>query len=130
MKKYAYEELISGLVTHPYEDHPDYFSKIHFFHISPDRKVVTYYWEAPKGAFSVKFNQFNELIIMEEGVLQMISEATQKVLGKHDCIELSKEDGKVEFLVIEEVKAFGHLYPVDEHEYANIISLMRGADQG
>lgn len=129
MRKISYESLVSGLVIHPYENHPDYFSRIHFFHVSPDRKVVTYYWEAPEGSFSVNFKQFNEVIILEEGVLEMTSGTSREILRKHDCIEISKEDGLVEFKIIKKVNAFGHLYPVDEQEYENILSLMENTDQ-
>ena len=125
MKKISKEILVSGLVQHPYDSNPDYFTRINFFHETPDKLVLSYYWEAPVGSVAMTFDQFDELIFILEGVLEIQSGAKKETFRKHDCLEISKHDGELIFNVLEGVKAFGYIYPADETEYQNILNLMK-----
>lgn len=124
MRKVTKKSLINGLVNHPYESNPHYFSRINFFEMSPDKQLLSYYWEAPEGSVSMIFNQFMEMIIILEGVLEVESKTFKTTLKASDCVSISGDDGEITFTILEEVKAFGYVYPVDENEYQNIQNLM------
>ena len=124
MRKITKESLVDGLVIHPYESNPQYFSRINFYKMSPDKKLLSYYWEAPEGNVSITFDQFDELIIILDGVLEVQSASSKITLEALDCLSISRDDGAITFNILEEVKAFGYVYPTDENEYQNIVNLM------
>lgn len=126
MKKHTPAALRAELVNHPYSSNPDYFSRINFFHFSPDRQLASYYWEAPPGIIPLHYEQFDELIFLLEGQLEIRSASGTQSFGPGDVLEISRTDGVLEFRIATTVKAIGYVYPVDEQEYQNIAHLMQG----
>jgi uncharacterized cupin superfamily protein len=124
MKKHTLPSLIAGLVNHPYDSNPDYFARINFFYTSPDRRLGMYYWEAPVGQVTLRYEQFDEMIVILDGILEISNQTGRQHFEKNDCLEITRTDGELVFQVLEEVKAVGFVFPIDSQEFKNIAKLM------
>ena len=117
MKLFKKKELMDDLVYHQYsnayEDNPNYYANLNFFHFSKDSKLIAGYWEAPKGWFKANIKDFNEINFIIHGVVAISLGNKKVVLKEGDCFLL--EDGdKVKIEIIKELKTFFCDYPIDE----------------
>lgn len=105
--------LINNLVNHPYKSNPEYFAKINFLYLSDDKKVMSAYWEAPKGWFDNEYNGFDEINYIIDGEIELIFKDKSFTVKKGDCF-LIKKGENVKFKIKKNSKTFLFIYPTDK----------------
>jgi len=68
------DELIRGMVDHPYGSNVDLIAKVNFFYFSEDRKLAMAYYESPPSWFDVEVKGFDEIDYILEGEVDLISD--------------------------------------------------------
>ena len=110
MRIIDYNFLTENLADHPYDTNPDYFAKVNVFYISKNEKFVAAYWEAPKGWFKAKIDNFYEINYVIEGEVEFVLKDKTVTAKKGDCFLL--EDGdEVKWIMKEFTRTVFFIYP-------------------
>ncbi len=123
MKKIDQKSLEDNLVDHPYDSNPDYFAKIAFLYFSPDKKVVSFYWEAPVGNFDYKCVA-DEILYIIEGEVELVSTSKSLTIKKGELYS-AKDGDKLKFIIKKSVKSFGFMYPANKESIEEIEEMIR-----
>jgi ethanolamine utilization protein EutQ (cupin superfamily) len=113
MKIFEINNLKDGLLSHPYESNPDYFSKINPFYYSSDEKFIAAYYEAQTGWFDVEIRDFNQLNYIIEGEIEVISDGKVNNL-KSGSYFLIEDNDNLRYKIIKDVKILLLIYPATE----------------
>jgi len=104
--------LIEHQYDNPYENNPEYFAKLNYFYFSPDKKLVSGYWEAPEGWFDALVDGFDEINFIIEGEIKLTSKNKSLVVKQGDCLFLENGDA-VTFHINKFTRTLFINYPVD-----------------
>jgi ethanolamine utilization protein EutQ len=128
MKLIKKDELVDGMVDHPYESNADLIAKVNFFYFSEDRKMAVAYYESPAGWFDVEVNGFDEIDYVLEGEVELIVEGEVLRVKAGDCFLI--EDGdKFRWRMTKPSKMIFFIYPLTEEINQLIDSFYRNPHQ-
>ncbi len=113
MKVIRKDELINGMVDHPYESNIDLIAKVNFFYFSEDRKMAVAYYESPEGWFDVEVNGFDEIDYVLEGEVELITEVETVTVKEGDCF-LIQDGDKLRWRMTKFSKMVFFIYPITE----------------
>ena len=113
MKVFTRDELIKGVVDHPYDSNPSLLAKVNFFYFSKDRKMTVAYYESPVGWFDVEINGFDEIDFILEGEVELIAEGKTLTARPGDCF-LIQEGDKFRWRMTKYSKMLFFIYPLTE----------------
>jgi len=113
MKLISKDELVKGMVDHPYESNLDLTAKVNFFYLSKDRKMAVAYYESPPGWFDVEVNGFDEIDYILEGEVELISDAEVLTVKAGDCF-LIQDGDKLRWRMTKFSKMIFFIYPLTE----------------
>jgi ethanolamine utilization protein EutQ (cupin superfamily) len=111
MKVFTQEELIQGMVDHPYDTNPDLVAKVNFFFFSGDRKLAFAYYESPPGWFDVEVNGFEEIDYVLEGEVELISDELTLTAHKGDSF-LIQDGDRFRWQMTQNSKMIFFIYPI------------------
>jgi ethanolamine utilization protein EutQ (cupin superfamily) len=92
MKVFRKDELVNGMVDHPYDSNIDLIAKVNFFYFSEDRKMAVAYYESPPGWFEVEVRGFDEIDYVMEGEVEIISNGEAVTVKEGDCFLIQNGD--------------------------------------
>lgn len=128
MKLIKKDELVDGMVDHPYESNADLIAKVNFFYFSEDNKMAVAYYESPAGWFDVEVNGFDEIDYILEGEVDLIADGEVLTVKAGDCFLI--EDGdKFRWQMTRPSKMFFFIYPLTEEINQLIDSFYRNPNQ-
>ncbi|OGO71272.1 MAG: hypothetical protein A2Z49_01125 [Chloroflexi bacterium RBG_19FT_COMBO_56_12] len=113
MKVFTRDELIKGVVDHPYDSNPSLLAKVNFFYFSKDRKMTVAYYESPVGWFDVEINGFDEIDFILEGEVELIAEGKTLTARPGDCF-LIQDGDKFRWRMTKYSKMLFFIYPLTE----------------
>ena len=113
MKVFTRDELIKGVVDHPYDSNPSLLAKVNFFYFSKDRKMTVAYYESPVGWFDVEINGFDEIDFVLEGEVELIAEGRILTARPGDCF-LIQDGDKFRWRMTKYSKMLFFIYPLTE----------------
>ena len=113
MKVFTRDELIKGVVDHPYDSNPSLLAKVNFFYFSKDRKMTVAYYESPVGWFDVEINGFDEIDFILEGEVELIAEGKTLTARPGDCF-LIQDGDKFRWRMTKYSKMLFFIYPLNE----------------
>lgn len=113
MKVIRKDELINGMVDHPYESNIDLIAKVNFFYFSEDRKMAVAYYESHEGWFDVEVNGFDEIDYVLEGEVELITEVETVTVKEGDCF-LIQDGDKLRWRMTKFSKMVFFIYPITE----------------
>lgn len=128
MKVIKKDELVDGMIDHPYESNADLIAKVNFFYFSEDRKMAVAYYESPAGWFEVEVKGFDEIDYVLEGEVELIAEGENLTVKAGDCFLI--EDGdKFRWRMTKPSKMIFFIYPLTEEINQLINSFNRTPNQ-
>jgi ethanolamine utilization protein EutQ (cupin superfamily) len=122
------EELITGMVDHPYESNVDLIAKVNFFYFSEDRKLAMAYYESPPGWFDVEVKGFDEIDYILEGEVDLISDGKSLTAEKGDCF-LIQDGDKFRWQMTKYSKMVFFIYPLTQEIEELIEGFYRGSNR-
>lgn len=122
------DELIEGMVDHPYDSNTDLIAKVNFFHFSEDGKLAVAYYESPPGWFDVEVKGFDEIDHVLEGEVELISDGEVVTAGEGDCF-LIQDGDKFRWRMTKFSKMIFFIYPITKEISELIDSFYRKPDQ-
>lgn len=111
MKVFTRDELVNGLVDHPYDTNPDLVARVNFFYFSKDHKMAMAYYESPPGWFDVEVNGFDEIDAVLEGEVELISDEATLLAKAGDCF-LIQDGDKFRWQMTSASKMIFFIYPL------------------
>ncbi len=124
MKVITRDELIKGMVDHPYDTNPDLVARVNFFYFSMDHKMVVAYYESPPGWFDVEVKGFDEIDAVLEGEVELISGEETLTARAGDCF-LIQDGDKFRWQMTRPSKMFFFIYPLTRQIEDLILSFYR-----
>ncbi|MEJ2302370.1 MAG: cupin domain-containing protein [Anaerolineales bacterium] len=124
MKVITRDELIQGMVDHPYDTNPDLVAKVNFFYFSKDRKMAMAYYESPPGWFDVEVSGFDEIDAILEGEVELISGEATLTAKQGDCF-LVQDGDKFRWRMTRDSKMIFFIYPLTKEIEDLITSFYR-----
>ena len=128
MKVIRKDELIKGMVDHPYESNIDLIAKVNFFYFSEDRKMAMAYYESPAGWFDVEVNGFDEIDYVLEGEVELVADGEAVTVKEGDCF-LIQDGDKLRWRMTKFSKMIFFIYPITEELDKLIESFYRSPTQ-
>jgi uncharacterized cupin superfamily protein len=119
------DELVDGMVDHPYESNADLIAKVNFLYFSEDRKMAVAYYESPPGWFDVQVNGFDEIDYILEGEVELTSDGEIATVRAGDCF-LIQDGDKLRWRMTKYSKMIFFIYPITEEIDQLIESFYRG----
>lgn len=111
MKIITQEDLVQGMVDHPYDTNPDLLARVNFFYFSQDRKLALAFYESPPGWFDVEVSGFEEIDYVLEGEVELISEAQTLTARAGDCF-LIQDGDKLRWRMTRDSRMIFFIYPL------------------
>jgi len=111
MKIIRKDELVDGMVDHPYESNTDLIAKVNFFYFSKDRKMAVTYYESPPGYFDVEVNGFDEIDYILEGEVELTADGEVATVKAGDCF-LIQDGDKLRWRMTKYSKMIFFIYPI------------------
>ena len=111
MKVITREELINGMVDHPYDNNPELIAKVNFFYFSDDGKLAIAYYESPPGWFDVEVEGFTEIDYVLEGEVELITNSVSIKAEAGDCFQIQDGD-KFRWKMNEFSRMLFFIYPI------------------
>jgi ethanolamine utilization protein EutQ len=122
------DELIKGMVDHPYESNIDLIAQVNFFYFSEDRKMAMAYYESPEGWFDVEVNGFDEIDYVLEGEVELIVDGEAVTVREGDCFHIQDGD-EFRWRMTKFSKMIFFIYPLTEEMERLIESFYQGSNQ-
>jgi ethanolamine utilization protein EutQ (cupin superfamily) len=120
MKVFTQDELIKGMVDHPYDTNPGLLAKVNFFYFSENHKMTVAYYESPVGWFDVEVDGFDEIDFVLEGEVELIADGKTLTARPGDCFLIQGGD-KFRWRMTKPSKMFFFIYPITK-ELENLIA--------
>ena len=111
MKVFTKDELIKGLLDHPYDTNPDFTARVNYFYISPDQKMLMAYYESPTGWFDAEIDGFDEIDYVLEVSVRLISQTETLTANAGDCFLIQTGD-KFRWEMVKPSRMIFFLYPI------------------
>lgn len=123
------EELIDGMVDHPYESNVDLLARVNFFYYSEDRKLAVAYYESPAGWFDAEVNGFDEIDYVLEGEVELIKDDGEKVTVREGDCFLIQDGDKFRWRMTKFSKMIFFIYPLTKEMERLIESFYQSSDE-
>ena len=128
MKVIRKDELVNGMVDHPYDSNADLIAKVNFFYFSEDRKLAVAYYESPPGWFEVEVKGFDEIDYIMEGEVELITNGEAVKIKEGDCF-LIQDGDKLHWRMTKYSKMMFFIYPLTEEIIKLIESFYESSKQ-
>ncbi len=123
------EELIDGMVDHPYESNVDLLARVNFFYYSEDRKLALAYYESPEGWFDAEVNGFDEIDYVLEGEVELTTDDGEKVTVREGDCFLIQDGDKFRWRMTKSSKMIFFIYPLTKEMERLIESFYQSSNE-